>query len=182
MDIVTVAATAMSLVINGLPVSAYYLRGVYDPCEMASTTANEWRRHGNAVVESKVGDWCTVGMVSNGEWIAQQWRAIGTANDPPRLAQSRSYRSEGWRTHIPLQGFGSRSVRRAKVWDLDLIDRSIGTRIQFRRSHGLPASHGQLSPASPMIFKSFGKGGLWVDGLDPFGGHYSIAIQRGAFE
>ena len=182
MDIVTVAATAMSLVINGLPVSAYYLRGVHDPCEMASTTAKEWRSHGNAVVESKVGDWCTVGMVSNGEWIAQQWRAIGTFSTPARSGQSRSYRSEGWRTHIPLHGFGRRSISSARVWDLDLIDRSIGARIQFRRSPESPASHLQVSPTSPVTFKSFGKGGLWVDGLDPSGGHYSIAIQRGAFK
>lgn len=182
MDIVTVAATAMSLVINGLPVTAYYLKGAHDPCEMASTTAKEWRRLGNMVVESKVGDWCTVGMVSKGEWIAQQWRAIGTPNTSTRLGQSRSYRSEGWRTHIPLQGLSSRSISRSGVWDLDLIDRSIGTRIQFRRSQATFASNEQLSPASPVIFKSFGKGGLWVDGLDPSGGHYSIAIQRGAVE
>jgi hypothetical protein len=182
MDIVTVAATAMSLVINGLPITAYYLKGAHDPCEMASATAKEWRRQGNAVVESKVGDWCTVGMVSKGEWIAQQWRAIGTPNTYTRSGQSESHRSEGWRTHIPLHGFSNRSLSRSGVWNLDLIDRSIGTRIQFRRSQAASVPNGQLSPASPVIFKSFGKGGLWVDGLDPSGGHYSIAIQRGALK
>ncbi len=182
MDIVTVAATAMSLVINGLPVAAYYVQGVREPCDMASAVAKEWRRQGKFAVESRVGEWCTVGMASNGEWIAHQWRSIRKSGIPVGVSQSRSYRSEGWRIHIPLSGLSHRPKQPVRVWDLDVIDRSIGTRIQFRQSRGALNSNAQLSAASPIAVKAFGNAGLWVDGLDPSGGHYVIAIQRGVLE
>lgn len=179
MDTVLVAATAMSIVINGLPVTAYYLKGVHEPCDMARATAKEWRRHGKVVVQSKVGEWCTVGMVRDGEWIAQQWRSIGKAHFPVGRGQSRAYQSEGWRTHIPIAAL-SRGIPGGKSdWDLDVIDRSTGTRIQFRQGQGRFASHAQLSAASPIAVRSFGSAGLWVDGLDFSGGQYAIAIQRG---
>lgn len=182
MDAIHVAATALSLVINGLSVSAHYVQGAKDPCEMARSVADEWRRHGSPVVQSQIGPWCTAGMVKDGAWVAEQWRSI-TRTQPARgTSASNRLRSEGWRLRIPLEEFVRPPAQKRGHWNLDVIDRSIGSRIQFRHLTSAELVQAPLQGQAPMTLTSFGNGGLLVKGADPGGPGYAIAIERGVFQ
>lgn len=179
METVYVAATALSLVVNGMPISATYVQSVQDPCEVTGSVAAEWRRKGDKVAQSKVGPWCTVGTVKDGVWIAEQWRLTGQNQAMPRSTRSSRLRSEGWRIRVPLEGLASGSGRRTHPWQLDVIDRSLGARIQFRSLSDMDLRSAQLTKTRPLILASSSNGGLIVKGLDHIGRGYAVAIQRG---
>ncbi len=182
MDTIHVAATALSLVINGLSVSAHYVQAAKDPCEMARSVADEWRRRGSAVIQSQTGPWCTAGMVKDGAWVAEQWRSITRTQPASGTSMSSHLRSEGWRLRIPLEEFTRRPERNFGNWNLEVTDRSIGSRIQFRHLSSSELASAALQGRTPMTLTSFGNGGLLVKGADPAGRGYAIAIERGVFQ
>lgn len=179
METVHVAATALSLVVNGMPISATYLQSTQDPCEMTGFVAGEWRKKGSKVAQSKTGPWCTVGMVKDGAWIAEQWRFVAKNSATPALARSHPLRSEGWRIRIPLEGMVGRSGRPKHPWQLDVLDQSLGARIQFRSLSEFDLRIAQLTKDNPVALSSSIDGGLMVKGLDHTGRGYAVAIQRG---
>jgi hypothetical protein len=142
----TLAATTLSLLLNGAPLESTYLRSADPSCLITQKAAAAWRAQGHRVVEKTIAEWCSVGTVIAGDWVAEQWRQI-----PGRAG------SEGWRITIPLAkaGAGNRlglgpaggpahsSASSASAiaigsasrpWGLQVHDRGIQSAIQVRRS------------------------------------------------
>lgn len=182
--LVTTSAAVMSFVMNGVPIEARFMQSDAPACVLAKRQASEWRQQKHAVVEQRLADWCIAGAAIGGRWVSVQWRRHAT----DRYAT-------GWHVEIPLNG-SSRTAPVASagsVWNFDLRDRSIGTRIRFRQSGAHLASHhadsgrsvgGLAEPAvpnstSPLRISRSPAGQLLVSGRHPDGGAYSILIERG---
>ncbi len=143
MSSAAIAATTLSLLLNGVPLQSTYLRSADPPCLMTQKVAASWRAQGHRVVEKTLSQWCSVGTVIAGRWVAEQWRQA-----PGQTG------SEGWRVHIPLDKFASASTKSASSvtsaasaasatsalsavhipWGLQVHDLGIRSAIQVRRS------------------------------------------------
>jgi hypothetical protein len=164
----TIAASGLSLLINGVPVQANLLNGAASGCDMSAQTAKQWRNEGAFVVEQRVGVWCVAGTVREGVWLAEQWQE-GLSSDR---------RSRGWLIKIPLsQPPGARRKSPHTVqnpWALDVFDSEIKARVRYRQSLAEHDAHHRKSLAIS------GKGALVITQPHPDGGSYSVAIERGA--
>lgn len=186
------AATALSMVINGVPVQATYLNGELDACQMSSRTAKHWRSSGKKVIEERVADWCTVGTVIADRWVSEQWRSPSSGSVRPSGRPA-----FGWRIEMPLSSVGSPNSPGRVEWPLDILDFGISSRIRFRQSaRTLDAHHresqalvGDFGKAIPIastdsatsgfLLSQAGGGDLLLSGPHPDGGSYSIVIKRG---
>lgn len=163
----TIASAALSLIVNGIPVQASFLNGSVPGCEMSAHTAKQWRSAGAFVVEQRVGDWCTVGRVAEGYWLAEQWQTNAFVGN----------RSRGWLVRIPLkrvQGVQDHPHSRQAPWPLDVFDDEIKARIRYRQSFSLPDDHHQKS------LRIAPHDALVLTRPHPDGGSYSVVIERGA--
>lgn len=163
----TIASATLSLIVNGTPVQASFLHGSAPGCEMSAHTATQWRSAGAVVVEQRAGDWCTVGRVADGYWLAEQWQAKASVGN----------KSRGWLVRIPLkreQGWRDSSHSRQSTWPLDVFDNEISARIRYRQSFDLPDDHHQKS------LRSAPPDALVLTRPHPDGGSYSVVIERGA--
>lgn len=128
MSSAALVATTLSMLLNGVSLQGTYLRSDDPPCLMTQRTAASWRAQGHRVVEKTISQWCSVGTVIAGNWVAEQWRQV-----PGQTA------SEGWRVHIPLDKVASASPTSAlsaarAPWGLQVHDLGIRAAIQVRRS------------------------------------------------
>jgi hypothetical protein len=182
----SLAAIALSFIVNGLPFTGTYLKGDLAPCAEAMRQAEAWKTAGNLAVTQQVGPWCTAGTVMDGQWVSVQWRASpqGTGSD-------------GWYVSLPLAAGQRGSGTRPGAWGLDVLDPSIGTRLRMRRSLETLERHHQQSllllgadrPASPQrprpvradqdsILTQFENGALLLSLRLENEGSYSILIER----
>jgi hypothetical protein len=184
------AAVTLSMVVNNTPMIAIFLQDIKAPCEMTQLRAAAWKKAGVPAVESQSGQWCAVGAVVDGQWVAEQWRRSPSAN-----------KSEGWLIQIPLQhqrrpgsvlGLGDHAG-----FGLDVQDHSIQSRLRFRQSHAPLKDHhlqtlkiiNTLQPKVSLIDRSprhqadllmhqTQDGGMIISGAHPVTGSYSVAIHR----
>jgi len=185
------AAVTLSLVVNQVPMTAIFLQDPRPPCELTQLRAAAWKKEGILAVQHRVGQWCSVGAVSNGQWIAEQWRRSASAN-----------KSEGWSIQIPLQTPSGQTqsvsgLRQINGFGLDVKDQSIQSRLQFRQSpvplhqHHLQtlklikAQQPNISiiDRSPrqqadLLMHQTDSGGMILSGAHPITGSYSVAIHR----
>lgn len=165
----TIASAALSLVVNDTPLQAHLLHGNARGCDMAVSTAAQWRAVGAVVIEKRIGAWCVVGKVSEGFWQAEQWEAEGPVGKT----------SKGWQVRIPL-GDRKTAARAAyslgNPWALDVFDPELNTRIRYRQSYsGLEFHHQKtmlLSKGSSLVMTR----------PHPDGGSFSVVIDRGGRE
>ena len=204
MSSAAIAATTLSLLLNGVPLQSTYLRSADPPCLMTQKVAASWRAQGHRVVEKTLSQWCSVGTVIAGRWVAEQWRQA-----PGQTG------SEGWRVHIPLDKFASASTKSASSvtsaasafstarapWGLQVHDLGIRSAIQVRRSSsGLEVHHKatiglisresggvaalgafkeQVIRRSPhALVSQVGHGVTVVSGQTQATGSYSVVIRR----
>lgn len=163
----TIATTALSLMVNGIPVNASFLKGNAAACEMSASTARNWRAAGAFVIEHYVGDWCIAGRVADGYWLAEQWRR-GLSTDKT---------STGWLVRIPLKVQSRESLNvsssRQNLWPLEVFDAEIKTRLKYRQSLASLRDHHRKSLSAAQ------KDALVLTHPHPDGGSYSVAIERG---
>lgn len=188
----TFGAAALSLIVQGTPMHADYLRSVDSACVMSARAAKQWNGQGRTVVQQRIGSWCVSGTVDQGQWLAEQWR------DLPGGAQ-------GWRIRIPLGGVVHRSGPEANAWGVDVIDPAIESRIRYRQSLQVLDQHHRdsavlmgtrsaLNPPNamnawqtsirqtnppPLRLSQLDHGAVLLSGRHPDGGSYSVVIERG---
>lgn len=174
-------ASALSLVINGVPLQATYLHGQQPGCRLAQETAAVWRSENRIVMEREVNQWCVVGTLHGRTWISEQWR---------NTIDGKS--SEGWRIVMPI-AFDA-SVSAAAGTNIDLVDHSINTRILYSQSrqdvktqHHLALKRRgvdnlsqleNLTSRNPLLINRLINGDLLITGNHPDGGSYSVEIKR----
>lgn len=185
-------ATVLSLLMNGVPVQATYLQSDRNGCDVTRETARTWNKESQVhAVETRVGDWCSVGAIISGQWVSEQWRV-----------QMVNGKTTGWRIVMPLNkdvGASSTTAHYRNAasdsWHLDIVDPQIATRIRYRQSLQSLDMHHQESqratgrPGEPMATKSATEnplrlsrdrnGEVLLSGRHPDGGSYSVLIERG---
>lgn len=183
----TLGAVALSLIVQGTPLHADYLRSTESACTMSARAAQHWRRQGHTVVQQHVGSWCVSGTVEQGQWVAEQWRDLAVG-------------AQGWRIRIPLAGTVRRSASDTNHWALDVMDPAIESRIRYRQSLQVLDQHHRDSAtlmgarsavggfnavpmrqtnASPLRLNQLDQGAVLLSGRHPDGGSYSVVIERG---
>lgn len=183
----TLGAAALSLVVQGMPLHADYLRSTESACEMSARTAQQWQKQGRSVVQQRIGQWCVSGTVEQGQWIAEQWRDMTSG-------------AQGWRIRIPLSNMSGQTALGLKAWGVDVIDPAIESRIRYRQSFQTldqhhrdsaaligvrnlermtDASHPRKIIASPFRLTQLERGAIVLSGHHPDGGSYSVVIERG---
>lgn len=184
----TLGAAALSLIVQGTPLHADYLRGTDRACVMSARSAQQWQKQGRTVVQQRIGPWCVSGTVEAGHWIAEQWR------DQPTGAQ-------GWRVRIPLGNLRRSSTSNANAWGVDVIDPAIESRIRYRQSAQVLERHHRDSAAlmgvhhgpgldltdasrggsigAPLRLTQLDRATVLLSGQHPDGGSYSVVIERG---
>lgn len=188
----TLGAAALSLVVQGTPLHADYLRSVEPACVMSARAAQQWRSQGRSVVQQRIGSWCVSGTVDQGQWLAEQWRDLSAG-------------AQGWRIRIPLASVVHRSAPDANAWGVDVIDPAIESRIRYRQSLQVLDQHhrdsavlmgarnGATAPDTtnarqvnsrqmntpPFRLSQLDHGAVLLSGRHPDGGSYSVVIERG---
>jgi hypothetical protein len=164
----TIATAGLSLMVNGIPVNASFLKGNAPACEMSASTAKNWRATGAVVVEQRVGAWCIAGKVADGYWLAEQWRK-GFSTDKT---------STGWLVRIPLHArsrqHANGSHSRQSLWPLEVFDAEIKTSLKYRQSFASLDDHHRKSLSATQ------RDALVFTRPHPDGGSYSVVIERGA--
>lgn len=174
-------ASALSLVINGVPIQATYMHGQQPGCRLAQETAAVWRRENRIVMEREVNQWCVVGTLHGGTWVSEQWRNTKDGKS-----------SEGWRIVIPIT-FDA-NVPATSGANIDLVDHSINTQILYIQSRqDVKTQHylalkkrgadnlsqpENLTSRNPLLINRLMNGDLLITGSHPDGGSYSVEIKR----